>query len=62
MAFPIGSLARGLIGEVLALNLRMKYQLSSTNISRLTGIGNWTEIEEVLEKVEMWQDAKESFT
>ena len=61
MAFPIGSLARGLIGEVLALNLRTEYQLSSTNISRLTGIGNWTEIEEVLEKVEMWQDAKESF-
>jgi len=48
VTFPLDSLARGMIREVLALILRTKHQLSSTNLGRLSGAGNWTKIEEML--------------
>ena len=51
-----------LIGEVLAFTLRTEHQLSSANLGRLAGTGNWAKIEEMLEEVEMRQDANESFT
>ena len=59
---PFGSLTRQIISQVLASVLRAEYQLTSPNDGGIGGIRDWSKEEEMLEKVEMWENSKECIT
>ena len=59
---PFGSFTRRIISQVLASVLRAEYQVTSPDDGGIDGIRNRNKEEEMLKKVEMGKNSKESLT
>ena len=56
---PFGSFTHRIISQVLASVLRAEYQVTSPDDGEIGGIWNRNKEEEMLKKVEMWENSKE---
>ena len=56
---PFGSFTHGIISQVLASVLRVEYQVTSPEDGEIGGIWYRNKEEEMLKKVEMWENSKE---
>ena len=59
--FPLNSFTRWIISQELVPGFRTKYKFTSANNMRFGGMWNGLKDEEILEKMEMWKNPKESF-
>ena len=60
--FPFGSLIHRIISQVLASGFRTEYQFTSPDDGGIGGIWDRNKEEEMLKKVEMGKNSKESLT
>ena len=59
---PFGSFTRWIISQVLASDLRTKYQFTSPDNGRIGGVRDRNKEEETLKKVEIGKNSKECHT